>query len=306
MNSKIMKLPALYCLALSTLVSTLLLASAPAPVWAHNEKEGKADDHTIKTPDDVLGQVGFEQKLDAQIPLNAEFRDETGKAVRLGQYFGQKPVMLMLITYRCTMLCSEETNALLRSLKELKFDLGKEFDVITVSLDPRETPAIAATEKAEYIETYGRPGAAAGWHALTGKEADIKQLAQSIGFRYVYEAATNQYAHPDGVVILTPHGKAAQYYFRLNYEARDLRYGLIEASANKIGTPLDYLALLCYHYNPTTGKYSVEIMKVLRLISVGFVLIGALWIVKSTRREKRSVDPEHDASLERKVAGTKA
>jgi len=235
----------------------------------------------------VIKRVAFDQKLNAQVPLDAEFRDENGKTVRLGQYFGDKPVMMMLIAYRCTMLCTEQTRILLESLKELKFDAGKEFEVVMVSIDPREGKDIAAGKKASFVKEYGRPATEAGWHMLTGKEASIKQLTQSVGFHYVYDAATDQFAHPDGVVILTPQGKAARYYFRLNYDPRDLRYGLIEASANRIGTPLDYIALLCYHYNPSTGKYSVGIMNVLRLASLAFILIGAGFMVRSVRRERR-------------------
>jgi len=303
MNLKFMGLSWLRCL----LVSTALLASAATSARAQSGKE----DQPVKSPDEVLNRVRFDQKLNAQIPLNAEFRDEAGKTVRLGQYFGEKPVMLMLIAYRCTMLCSEQTKVLLESLKELQFNAGKEFEVVLVSIDPRETATIAAGKKASFLEEYGRPTTAAGWHVLTGSQNSINQLAESIGFHYVYEKATDQYAHPDGVVILTPQGKAARYYFSLNYASRDLRYGLIEASANKIGTPLDYIALLCYHYNPTTGQYSMEILKVLRLFSIGFVLIGAGLVFRSVRRERRKVTlqyeaPRDGAPLDREVAESKA
>jgi len=298
MNCKIMKWPTVCCL----LVSTLLLACIGAPLWAQTAKE----DPAIKTPEDVLKRVAFDQKLNAQVPLNAEFRDEAGKPVRLGQYFGDKPVLMMLIAYRCTMLCTEQTKVLLESLKELKFSAGKEFEIVLVSIDPRETDVIAAGKKESFLEEYGRPATAAGWHVLTGEEASIKQLAQSIGFHYVYEKATDQFAHPDGVVVLTPQGKAARYYFSLNYPARDLRYGLIEASANKIGSPLDYIALLCYHYNPTTGQYSLGILKVLRLISIGFVLMGALWIFKATRRDRRGSDINHVMALDGEAVESKA
>jgi protein SCO1/2 len=280
----------LVCSTVCLFALVFLLAAVSGPVQAQVKDSNlkvRADSTTPQTPDEVIKRVGFDQKLNAQVPLNAVFRDENGQQVRLGQYFGEKPVMMILIQYRCTMLCSHEMNALMKSLKELKFDVGKQFNLLTVSIDPRETPELAAGKKKSYVEDYGRPGASAGWHFLTGKQESIDQLADSIGFHYVYDAKTDQFAHPDGVTILTPEGKASGYFFRLEYPARDLRFGLIEAASHKIGTPLDYLSLLCYHYNPTTGKYSVGVWKVMRLTGLIVVLGGLAWIAGSLLRERR-------------------
>ena len=249
----------------------------------------------VNPQDELIQQVRLDQKLDAQVPLGLPFMDDAGRQVKLGDYFGEKPVMLIPIQYRCTMLCNEELNALSRSLKEMNFSIGDQFTLLALSIDPRETSAIAAEKKQTYIKEYGRPGAAEGWRFLTGTEPNIKALTDSIGFHFAYDAKTDQYAHPDGVMILTPQGRVARYFFRLEYPAKDLRYGIIEASQNRIGTPLDYLALLCFHYNPTTGTYSVAIMKVVRLAAVATVLLIALAIVVMNRRgPKRETAEETD------------
>jgi protein SCO1/2 len=244
-------------------------------------------------PDQVIKNVGLEQKLNARVPLDLAFRDETGRTVELRQYFAKKPVILNLIQYRCTMLCSEEMKILADSLKQVKFNIGDQFDAITLSIDAREQPDLAAGYKEKYVRDYGRPGAAAGWHFLTGDEASIRRLADAVGYRFTFDARTNQFAHPDGVIILTPQGKIARYFFRLNYPPRDLRFGLIEATANRIGTPLDYFALLCYHYNPVTGRYGVAFMQLLRLSAIATVLmlLTGIAIMKWRDRRERSVEP---------------
>jgi len=238
----------------------------------------------MNAQDQVIQNVGLDQKLNAAVPLELPFRDETGKAVRLGDYFGKKPVMLMLIQFRCTMLCTEEMNVLLESMKELKFTPGKEFDLLIVSIDPREDAELAAMKKENYLKEYGRPEAAAGWHWLTGEDSSIKPLAAAIGYRYEYDKATDQFAHPDGVIIVTPAGKTARYYFKLNYAPRDLRFGLIDAAAERIGTPLDAFALLCYHYNPVTGKYGLALIKIMRLVALATVTLLAVAILVMSRR----------------------
>jgi protein SCO1 len=284
-----------------SILSILLLALAGLSVHAQTNKVASSSREVPQSPDDIIKRVGFDQKLNAQVPLNTVFRDEDGKQIRLGQYFGEKPVMLILIQYRCTMLCSHEMNALTKSLKELKFDIGKQFNLLTVSIDPRETPELAAGKKKSYVKDYGREGASTGWHFLTGTQESIRQVTDSIGFHYQYDPKTDQFAHPDGVTILTPEGKASSYYFRLDYAPRDLRFGLIEAASHKIGTPLDYLSLLCYHYNPTTGKYSVEIMSMLRLSSILMVFGGLIWIAMSVRRERRGKWPMEPGIAESKA-----
>jgi protein SCO1/2 len=247
--------------------------------------------------DRLAANVRLEQKMNAPAPADVSFRDETGKAVKLGDYFGKKPVMLIMIQLRCTMLCTEEMNVLVNSLNELKFDPGKQFELVTVSIDPRETPDLAAEQKAHYLKDYPR-AAGKNWHFLTGDEANIKRLADAVGFHYVYDKQTDQYAHPDGVMILTPKGNVARYYMNLNYAAQGLRFGLIEAAENKIGNPLDAIALLCYHYDPATGQYSVALLKVVRLASIFTVigLLGGIFMMK--KRDRLSRRRVGDSALE--------
>lgn len=257
------------CLAACSVLSA---AACFAQSFGGNGGGGRAANPT----DILIKKVGLDQKLNAQVPLDVAFRDETGKLVPLRRYFGTKPVMMNLIQYRCTMLCSEEMKMLGQSLRDMKFSAGDQFTLLTVSIDSREQPYLAAAYKAGYLKQYGRPGAAAGWHFLTGDAAAIHRLAAAIGYRFVYDARTNQFAHPDGVIILTPQGKIARYFFRLNYPPRDLQFGLLDAANNRIGSPLDYVALLCFHYNPVTGKYSLAFMKVLQLTAIGtMLLLGA-------------------------------
>jgi protein SCO1/2 len=225
------------------------------------------------SPDDLIKKVRLEQKLDAQVPLDITLRDETGKVVPLRQYFGTKPVMMNLIQYRCQMLCSQEMKVLAQSLKEMKFNIGDQFNLLTVSIDSREQPSLATDYKSSYLKQYDRPGAAAGWHFLTGDEASIRRLADAIGYHFVYDSRTNQFAHPDGVIVLTPRGKVARYFFSLRYPSRDLRFALIEAANNRIGSPLDAFALLCYHYNPLTGQYSIAFMEIVRLAGLATILL---------------------------------
>jgi protein SCO1/2 len=227
-----------------------------------------------------LEHVGFEQKLNGQIPPDLTFRDETGKPVRLGDYFGKRPLILNLVYFRCPMLCGEVLSGLTTSLKMMTFDVGKQFDVLTVSFDPRETPEIAAAKKAEYLKRYGRAGAATGWHFLTGDEANIKALTNAAGFQYQFDPKTGQFAHATAIMVLTPGGKLAQYFYGVEYAPKDLRLGLVQASDNKIGNVVDQVLLYCYHYDPATGKYGAIISRVLRLAGLATVLIlGTMLVV---------------------------
>jgi len=243
-------------------------------------------------PEDTITKlVRLDQKLDSQLPLDTPFRDETGKQVRLGDYFGQRPVMMMLIQYRCQMLCTLQQTQLLDNLKRLKFTPGKEFELLIVSIDPDEQPDLAADVKAAFIKDYRREESAAGIHFLTGTEKAIDDLAAAVGFHFAYSKKTDQFAHPDGVIIATPAGKTARYFFRLEYPARFLRYGLIEASQGKISKPLmDVIALLCFHYNPGTGTYTLAYMRVLQAAGIGTVLALALGVVMMRLREKHGTD----------------
>ena len=227
-----------------------------------------------------LQNVGIEQHLDEQIPADLNFRDETGKPVRLGDYFGKKPMILNLVYYNCPMLCGEVLSGLESSLRVLKFDVGKEFDVLTISFDPRETPDMATKKKAEFLKRYGRAGAAQGWHFLTGPQESIDALTKAAGFQYQYDPKTGQFAHATAIMILTPEGKIAQYYYGVEYAPKDLRLGLIQASENKIGTLADQVLLYCYHYDPTTGKYGAIISRVLKLAGIATLLgLGILMTV---------------------------
>ena len=226
-----------------------------------------------------LKNVGIEQNLNEQIPPGLTFHDETGKPVRLGDYFGKRPMILNLVYYQCPMLCGEVLSGLESSLRVLKFDVGKEFDVLTVSFDPRETPEMAAAKKAEYLKRYGRAGAADGWHFLTGSQESIEALTKAAGFQYNYDPKTGQFAHASAIMVLTPEGKIAQYYYGVEYAPKDLRLGLIQAADNRIGTVVDQVLLYCYHYDPATGKYGAIISRVLQLAAAATILILGTFIV---------------------------
>jgi protein SCO1 len=235
-----------------------------------------------------LEHVGFEQRLNQQIPPDLTFRDETGKTVRLGDYFGKRPLILNLVYFRCPMLCGEVLSGLTTSLKVLKFDVGKQFDVLTVSFDPRETPEMAAEKKAEYLKRYGRPGAENGWHFLTGDQPNIEALTNAAGFQYQFDPKTGQFAHATAIMVLTPGGKLAQYYYGVEYAPKDLRLGLVQASDNKIGGVVDQVLLYCYHYDPATGKYGAVVMRVLRLAGVfTIVVLGGMLLVLLRAGPKR-------------------
>lgn len=235
-----------------------------------------------------LRQVGFDQHLDAQVPVDLPFRDEMGRTVTLAQYLGKKPVILTLVYYNCPMLCTIELNGLVRSLKVVTPSVGRDFEIITVSIHPDETPALASAKKEAYLKRYGRAGAAAGWHFLTGEEPSIRRLAQAMGFRYVYDPKSNQYAHPAGITMLTPRGRIARYLFGIEYPARDLQFGLIDSSSGKIGSPIERLLLICYHYDPATGVYTFAIMNLLRVLGSATVLALATFMLVMFRRDWRT------------------
>ena len=228
------------------------------------------------------GDIGFDQRLDEQVPLDLSFRDESGKTVRLGDYFNRKPVILALVYYQCPMLCNQVLNGLAGGLKALPFVAGREFEVVVVSFNPRETSELAAAKK----ESYGRAGAA-GWHFLTGDPKPIDALARAVGFRYAYDPMLNQYAHASGVVILTPKGRVARYFYGIEYAPRDLRFGLIEAAEERIGTPVDQVLLLCYQYDPKTGKYGAAVMKSLRL-GGALTVIGIVALLFALNRKAKN------------------
>jgi protein SCO1 len=238
-------------------------------------------------PASIYSRVGVDQKLDAQIPLNLVFRDEAGATVPLNTYFHRdKPVVLALVYYKCPMLCTMTLNGLLKSFKPLKLDIGKDFDVLTVSFDPTETPDLAAAKKATHVKSYNRPGAEDGWHFLTGDQASIDALTQAVGFRYTYDEPSKQFAHASAIMVLTPDGKVSRYFYGLEYSSRDLRLGLIEASQNKIGTLADAVTLLCFHYDPATAKYGLVVMTLVRAGGILTLIILGSYIVMKLRRER--------------------
>jgi protein SCO1 len=224
-------------------------------------------------PPPNVQDVGFDQRLNEQVPLDLVFNDETGKPVRLGDYFKGKPVVLVLAYFRCPMLCTLVLNGTARGLSKVAFDIGKDYQVVTVSFDPRETPELAAAKKKNYVAHYDRPGAEEGWHFLTGKQDAIDKLTQAIGFRYVYDAKEDMFNHAAGITILTPSGKISRYLYGVDFAPRDLRLALVEASASKIGSPTDQVLLYCLHYDPSTGKYAASIT---RFVQTGGVLIIAM------------------------------
>jgi len=244
----------------------------------------RADNSKVLPP--LLQGIGIDQRLNEQVPLDLQFRDETGKTVTLGNYFGKKPVVLSLVYFDCPMLCTMSENGLLHSLQEVSFSVGNQFDVLTVSFDPHDTVELAAAKKAVYVGLYGRKGADRGWHFLTGDEAAIEQLTRAVGFRYRYDAQAKQFVHATGIMVLTPKGKIARYFYGIYYPSRDLRLGLVEASANKIGSPVDEVLLFCCRYDPATGKYGVIISRIIQISGLVTVLsLAGLMVALSRSRQ---------------------
>jgi protein SCO1/2 len=234
----------------------------------------------------ALREVGFDQHLGETLPLDLAFRDETGRAVRLGDYFGKRPVVLSLVYYECPMLCTLTLNGLVSALGVLPWTPGQEFELVTVSFDPRETPAQATAKKKAYLGRYHKPEAAAGWHFLTGDEAALRALTKAVGFRYAWDGASQQFAHPAGLVVATPDGRLARYLFGVEYAPKDLRLALLEASEGKVGSPVDQLLLFCYQYDPATGRYGAALMRVLRAGGVLTLLALGGFFVISLRQER--------------------
>lgn len=248
----------------------------------------------------ALQEVRIEQKLDQQLPLDLVFRDESGQEVKLGQYFGKKPVVLAFVYYDCPMLCTQILNSMVTSFRVLPFQVGKEFDVITVSFDPRETSALASAKKKVYVDYLPekmRAGASEGWHFLTGDQASIDKLTETAGFHYRYDEATKQFAHASAIMLTTPQGKLSRYFYGVDYSARDLRLGLIESAENRIGSPVDQLLLYCYHYDPATGKYGAAVMRVMRVAGVLTLLgiIAMLFLLKP--RYPKEIHPKTGGAI---------
>ncbi len=251
-----------------------------------------------------LREIGFDQHLGEIVPLNTVFKDEQGRAVALEHYFGRRPVVLLFAYYDCPMLCTQVINALAIALDVIALEPGKDFEIVTVSFDPRDTPATATAKKAAYMSRYQRPGAAEGWHFLTGDQSSIDRLTRAAGFRYVWDDETRQFAHPTGVVVVTPDGHLARYLFGIEYGPRDLRFALVEASAGKVGSRVDSLLLYCYHYDPMTGRYGLAIMRAIRIAGVATVVTLGSFIVIMVRKEQhRTAHSESRPSTLRRSQG---
>ncbi len=255
---------------------------AGAPVTGYKREPGMAAS-TIPAP---LREIGFDQNIGQRLPLDTTVIDESGRTARIGDYFGARPVVLIFAYYNCPMLCTQVINGLASAIGVISLVPGRDFDVITLSFDPRDTPAAATVKKAAFLERYGKPGAAAGVHFLTASQPSIDRLTKAAGFRYVWDTATQQFAHPTGIVVLTPDGRLARYLFGIEYGPRDLRFGIVEASAGKVGTAVDTLLLYCYHYDPMTGRYGLVIMRTLRLAGAATVLALGMFIAIMVRRER--------------------
>ena len=238
---------------------------------------------------ELLQDVGLDQRLNTQLPLNLAFKDEQGRTVRLGDYFGRRPVILVLAYYECPMLCTQVLNGVASAIGVLKFSVGQEYEIVTVSFDPRDTPEKARAKKATYIERYNRPGAAAGWHFLTGSSREISALTRAVGFRYAYNASADQFAHASGIMVATPEGRLSHYFYGIEYWPRDLRLALIEAADRKIGSPVDSVVLYCFHYDPASGKYSLAVMTLVRIAGVLTLVVGVAAIVWMRRHERHGI-----------------
>jgi protein SCO1/2 len=236
----------------------------------------------------ALRDVEFEQKLNQQVPLDLHFRDEAGNEVQLARYFNQKPIILNFVYFKCRDLCPLLLDGIVRSLRAISFEIGNQFEVLTVSFDPHDNPPLAAAKKADLVAAYSRPGAARGWHFLTGDEASIAKLTQAVGFRYRYDARTGEFGHATGVVVLTPQGRTSRYFYGIDFSPRDLRLGLIEAAADKIGSPIDQLLLFCFHYDPTAGKYTLLVNRVTQIAGGATVLALGAFITVMLLRERNA------------------
>jgi protein SCO1/2 len=270
-------------MSLRAAIGAMSLVLMSVTVSAQGNAPGLRPDPTMPSSQvpTALSKVSFEQRLNEQLPLDLPFKDESGRTVKLGEYFGRKPVVLTFVYYECPMLCTQVLNGLESSLRVLTESIGKEFDVVTVSFDPKETPVLAAGKKKAYLERYKRPEAEQGWHFLTGDQVSIAALTKAAGFNYSWDEATHQFAHASGIVVTTPTGKVSRYFFGIDYSPRDVKFALIESSNEKIGTLAERLLLYCYHYDPTKGSYGFEAMRAVRIggavtlvALVGFVFVS--------------------------------
>jgi protein SCO1/2 len=258
-----------------------VLAFATAPGWAQQPASSQ--------PAPLLG-VGISQRLNRQVPADLTFRDEAGKGVRLGDYFGKQPVVLSLVYFNCPFMCTEVLNGELRALQGVPFMLGRDYRAVTVSFDPKDGPQQAALKNRIYTGLYGRPAISGGWHFLTGSQDSIQALTDAVGFGYSYDQPSGQFAHATAIMILTPEGRVSRYFYGVQYPTRDVRLGLVEASEGKIGSPTDAALLLCYHYDPLTGKYGLVVANVIRIAGAVTMLVLGIFLFLMFRQEKYGLD----------------
>lgn len=276
---------AIFALAMSHIV-------APEAARPHDDKVAPIASHNQP---EIFKNVGIEQKLGTPLPLETSFRDQTGASVALQDYLSGKPAVLVFSYFDCPMLCPLVLEGLVRSLKPLSLNAGRDFDVFVVSIDERDGPETARKKQFEIINRYGRNGSEIGWHFLTGEKSAIEEMTQSAGFTYAWDEASKQYVHASGIFVLTPHGRIARVLYGIDYTPRDIRLALVEAGDGTIGTAIDQLLLYCYHYNPLTGKYGFVIMGALRLAGVSTVLAMATFIITMLRRERRGSHEQAEA-----------
>jgi protein SCO1/2 len=236
----------------------------------------------------IVREVGIDQRLGERISLDTPFVDETGKSVVLGDYFGERPVAIVLVYNRCPMLCTQVLNGFVHSLRAVDLEPGTDFEILTISIDPHEAPTLAAQKKAAYVKEYGRPGAAEGWHFLVGGEDSIRRIAREVGFRYVYDPKSNEYAHASGFMVLTPRGVLSRYFYGIENPAGDVRLALVESSEGRVGSFVDQILLLCFHYDPTTGRYGFVILGALRVFGALTVAVIAAFVGLSLLRSRRT------------------
>ena len=291
---------AVFCLLSSVFCFLALVSPVTAQMGGPRSDSPMYSSRPYREPAPVglptaLKDVGIDQKLNEQLPLDLVFQNERGEQVKLGDYFGKKPVVLSLVYYDCPMLCNQVLNGMISAFKVMAFSPGQEFDVVTVSFDTRESSKQAAAKKKTYVgylPEAKRAEANSGWHFLTGDEKNVKALTEAIGFRYRFDEVTNQFAHGSAIYVTTPEGKLARYFYGIEYAPRDLRLGLIEAAENKIGTPMDQLLLYCYHYDPTTGKYGAAVINLIRLGGVfTLIAVAGLFLFMRRRNSQRVQTP---------------
>ncbi len=272
------------CIRSITAIAALLALSSAAAAQTIPDNVGKS---SAGLPTQ-LQNVGFEPQLNSQLPLDVNFRDESGREVQLREYFGRKPVLLALVYYGCPMLCNQVEMGVVGSLKMLSFNPARDYEVLFVSFDPRETPDMAAKKKAAALSRFGRPETAAGWHFLTGKEEAIRAVTSAANFRYSFDEKHNLFAHASGIMLLTPDGRISRYFYGVEYPSRDVRLGLVDASAGKIGTPIDHLLLFCFQYNPETARYSATVLRIVRLGGILTILTIVVGLLIFRRRDVRA------------------